>query len=105
MFTGEEKMLRYINCRNASLPTLKTIAMVFPAPKSRSVWYMHSFVRRLTLCCRFVEAEYNLEIGAAQVTQLSKAITSGELKGIFVLPKGPCASQLVLCLSTDHLSI
>ncbi len=31
---------------------------------------------------------YNLEIGNAQITQLSKAITSGAEKGFFVLPKG-----------------
>lgn len=37
---------------------------------------------------RFVEEQYNLEIGNAQVTQLSKAITSGAEKNIFALPKG-----------------
>lgn len=37
---------------------------------------------------RFVEERYNLEIGNAQVTQLSKAITSGAEKNIFSLPKG-----------------
>lgn len=37
---------------------------------------------------RFVEENYNLEIGNAQVTQLSKAITSGAEKNIFALPKG-----------------
>lgn len=38
--------------------------------------------------CRFVETKYNLEIGAAQISQLSKALGSGSEKGIFVLPKG-----------------
>ena len=37
---------------------------------------------------RYVEKKYKLEIGAAQTTQLSKAITSGTDKGVFVLPKG-----------------
>ena len=37
---------------------------------------------------RYVEEQYNLEIGNAQVTQLSKAITSGAEKNIFALPKG-----------------
>lgn len=39
-------------------------------------------------CCRFVEETYHLEIGAAQVTQLSRAINTGAEKGVFVLPKG-----------------
>ncbi|KIM49453.1 hypothetical protein M413DRAFT_21676 [Hebeloma cylindrosporum] len=37
---------------------------------------------------KFVEKKYKLEIGAAQNTQLSKAINSGSDKGVFVLPKG-----------------
>lgn len=39
-------------------------------------------------CSRFVEEQYHLEIGAAQVTQLSRAINTGAEKGVFVLPKG-----------------
>lgn len=42
----------------------------------------------LILAIRYVENKYNLEIGAAQNTQLSKAIASGAEKGTFVLPKG-----------------
>ncbi|KAH9842544.1 uncharacterized protein C8Q71DRAFT_733365 [Rhodofomes roseus] len=38
---------------------------------------------------KFVEDKYDIEIGNAQVTQLSKAITSGAEKDIFSLPKGP----------------
>jgi len=38
---------------------------------------------------KYVETEYKLEIGAAQNTQLSKALSTGTDKGIFVLPKGP----------------
>ncbi|KAM5542596.1 hypothetical protein V8D89_003557 [Ganoderma adspersum] len=38
---------------------------------------------------KFVEDNYKLDIGNAQITQLSKAITSGAEKGVFVLPKGP----------------
>ncbi|KAF8232303.1 hypothetical protein L208DRAFT_938732 [Tricholoma matsutake] len=38
---------------------------------------------------KYVETEYKLEIGAAQNTQLSKALGTGTEKGIFVLPKGP----------------
>ena len=37
---------------------------------------------------RFVESKYKLEIGAAQTTQLAKAISTGAEKGVFVLPKG-----------------
>lgn len=37
---------------------------------------------------RFVETQYKLEIGAAQNTQLSKAIASGAEKKVFSLPKG-----------------
>ncbi|KAH9484038.1 Histone H1 [Psilocybe cubensis] len=37
---------------------------------------------------KYVETKYKLEIGAAQVNQLSKAITSGAEKGVFFLPKG-----------------
>ena len=37
---------------------------------------------------RFVEETYQLEMGNAQNTQLSKAITVGSEKGVFYLPKG-----------------
>jgi histone H1/5 len=37
---------------------------------------------------RFVETQYKLDIGAAQTTQLSKALSSGAEKGIFTFPKG-----------------
>ena len=42
-------------------------------------------------CCRLVEETYHLDIGAAQVTQLSRAINTGAEKGVFVLPKGTSA--------------
>jgi len=38
---------------------------------------------------KYVETKYKLEIGAAQSTQLAKAISTGAERGIFVLPKGP----------------
>ncbi|KAJ7868410.1 hypothetical protein B0H14DRAFT_3861560 [Mycena olivaceomarginata] len=38
---------------------------------------------------KFVEMKYKLSIGAAQNTQLSKALTAGSEKNIFVFPKGP----------------
>ncbi|KAF5330640.1 hypothetical protein D9619_006020 [Psilocybe cf. subviscida] len=38
---------------------------------------------------KFVETKYKLDFGAAQTTQLARAITSGADKKIFVLPKGP----------------
>ncbi|KAJ7482079.1 hypothetical protein B0H11DRAFT_2232674 [Mycena galericulata] len=38
---------------------------------------------------KFVEMKYKLSIGAAQSTQLSKALAAGSEKNIFVLPKGP----------------
>jgi histone H1/5 len=37
---------------------------------------------------RYVESKYKLEIGAAQNTQLAKAISTGAEKGTFLLPKG-----------------
>jgi histone H1/5 len=40
------------------------------------------------MCFRFVEETYKLEMGNAQNTQLSKAITVGSEKGVFHLPKG-----------------
>lgn len=42
---------------------------------------------------RYVEEKYKLDIGNAQVTQLSKAITSGADKGVFALPKGKSISD------------
>ncbi|KAF8894703.1 hypothetical protein BD779DRAFT_858328 [Infundibulicybe gibba] len=38
---------------------------------------------------KYVEEQYKLEIGAAQIAQLSRALTTGTDKDIFVLPKGP----------------
>ena len=88
--------------RNASQPTVK-IAKEFLALRLRSIWHMHSSsVRKLTRVCRYVESEYQLEIGAAQATQLSKAIASGEMKGIFVLPKG-LYSRLLLRMPIECL--
>ena len=43
---------------------------------------------------KYVETKYKLEIGAAQNTQLSKAISTGAEKGVFVLPKGPIWSSI-----------
>jgi hypothetical protein len=66
-----------------------TPALVFPVLKSRSA--RNSFCRRIPLLIdngRFVESRYKLEIGAAQNTQLAKAISTGAEKGTFVLPKG-----------------
>ena len=37
---------------------------------------------------RYVEESYKLEMGNAQITQLSRAIAVGAEKGIFSLPKG-----------------
>ncbi|KAH9029552.1 hypothetical protein EDB84DRAFT_1496201 [Lactarius hengduanensis] len=38
---------------------------------------------------KFVEEKYRLEIGNAQITQLSRAIAVGAEKNVFSLPKGP----------------
>ena len=61
-----------------------------PAPRSRSK--LHSFVleciKKLSVTRRYVEEVYKVEMGNAQITQLSKAILTGADKGIFVLPKG-----------------
>jgi hypothetical protein len=85
------RSLSDIFCVNRSVLslTLMTPALVSPALKSRSVH--HSFCRRMMLFItanRFVESRYKLEIGAAQNTQLAKAISTGAEKGTFVLPKG-----------------
>jgi hypothetical protein len=75
--------------RSASSITLRILALVSRAPKSRSAatffWSLHVVAHR---CHRYVEAKYKLEIGAAQNTQLAKAISTGAEKGTFVLPKG-----------------
>lgn len=61
-----------------------------PALRSRSKYYIWTLLygNRPTIYCRYVEETYRLEMGNAQVTQLSKAILTGADKGIFVLPKG-----------------
>jgi len=55
----------------------------------------------LILPGRFVESKYKLEIGAAQNTQLSKALGTGSDKGVFVLPKGSILSSPVPRLEVD----
>ncbi|KAJ7762430.1 hypothetical protein B0H14DRAFT_3165637 [Mycena olivaceomarginata] len=45
--------------------------------------------RPLVAACWSPIIAYKLSIGAAQNTQLSKALTAGSEKNIFVLPKGP----------------
>jgi hypothetical protein len=37
---------------------------------------------------KFVESKYRIDINAAAVSQLNRAITHGHEKGVFVLPKG-----------------
>lgn len=77
------------SCRNALLSTLTTLALESHARKSRSMWrFSCNVLYVLTVGLRFVETKYKLEIGAAQTTQLSKAIINGAEKGVFVLPKG-----------------
>lgn len=49
---------------------------------------------------RYVEEQYNLQIGNAQNTQLSRAIATGAEKGIFVLPKGDTISMLCTYILT-----
>jgi histone H1/5 len=49
---------------------------------------------------RFVEANYNLQLGPAQVTQLNRAISSGAEKGTFYLPKGMPITVFVRCSLT-----
>ena len=43
---------------------------------------------RTQLYFRYVEETYQLEMGNAQITQLSRAIAVGAEKGVFSLPKG-----------------
>jgi len=38
---------------------------------------------------KFVETKYHIDVNALAASQLSRAITTGSEKGIFVLPKGP----------------
>jgi len=66
------------------------LAMVFLARRSKSAFYLFIFIARhyVDNSFRYVETEYKLDIGAAQNTQLSKALGTGTEKGIFVLPKG-----------------
>ena len=67
-----------------------TRELVFPDPKSRSSPFEHPAhsIHSMNMVHRFVEANYNLELGPAQVTQLNKAISNGADKGTFYLPKG-----------------
>lgn len=74
--------------RNVLRPTLMMPAMVFLAHKSRSTCRFVCTQHYVDKHYRYVETEYKLEIGAAQNTQLSKALGTGTEKGIFVLPKG-----------------
>lgn len=76
--------------RSVSLLTLAMPDPVFPALRSRSAFFPRTFPSYFgtNQGCRFVEETYKLEIGNAQTSQLSKAITSGVEKNIFVLPKG-----------------
>ena len=66
----------------------------FPALRSRSTGFPRMFSLEIEAkrLCRFVEETYKLTIGDAQITQLSKAITSGAEKNVFVLPKGEATS-------------
>ena len=67
------------------------LALVSHAHKLRSKLHEHMITNYSVLCLcsfRYVETKYKLEIGAAQNTQLAKAISTGAEKGIFVLPKG-----------------
>lgn len=50
---------------------------------------------------RYVEEQYNLQIGNAQNTQLARAIATGAEKGIFVLPKGGIIPLNVTYVYTD----
>ncbi|KAF9065322.1 hypothetical protein BDP27DRAFT_1229161 [Rhodocollybia butyracea] len=38
---------------------------------------------------KFVESKYKIDVNASAASQLNRAITSGNEKGVFVLPKGP----------------
>jgi len=59
------------------------------APKSRSSLLSHVIISSHTQrYFRFVEEKYKLEIGNAQITQLSRAIAVGAEKNVFSLPKG-----------------
>jgi histone H1/5 len=49
-----------------------------------------------------VEEKYELEIGNAQVSQLSRAIAVGAEKGVFSLPKGRNIAAISCCV---HLNI
>ena len=54
---------------------------------------------------RYVEAQYNLELGAAQITQLNKAISNGADKGTFYLPKGIPITVFVRCSLTFSVKV
>ncbi|KAH7107428.1 hypothetical protein BKA62DRAFT_791275 [Auriculariales sp. MPI-PUGE-AT-0066] len=43
---------------------------------------------------KFMESKYKMEITASVNHQISRAITTGEVKKIFVLPKGPLLSHI-----------
>ena len=79
--------------RSALRLIARTRELVFPGLKSRSASFKHLvhlpyFVHLIIMMHRFVETNYNLDLGPAQVTQLNKAISNGADKGTFFLPKG-----------------
>ena len=78
------------------LSTLKTLALVSHAHKLRSKLHGHDYLlpSLMHMLLRYVETKYKLEIGAAQSTQLAKAISTGADKGVFVLPKGVLRSNI-----------
>lgn len=78
------------NYRSALLvtPRMPAKASHDPRSRSRSPSRFPPALRSLYALRRFVEDTYKLEFGAAQTTQLSRAITTGAEKGHFVLPKG-----------------
>jgi hypothetical protein len=74
--------------RSALPPILKTLALAFPAPRSKGEYKYPGVTEECSRCLRFVEEKYKIALDNSQLTHLSKAITTGAEKGTFVLPKG-----------------
>ncbi|KAJ7897897.1 hypothetical protein B0H14DRAFT_3424757 [Mycena olivaceomarginata] len=74
-------MLAVVTCLPARRPTFESIVA---HPEDARQGVSRPQIKK------FIESKYELTIGNAQNTQLSKALATGIEKNIFVLPKGAC---------------
>lgn len=56
--------------------------------KSKGCFHYFPVLYNSLNALRFVEEQYRLDMGNAQLSQLSRALATGSEKGTFVFPKG-----------------